>query len=127
MRYEKRCGVWQLVSVLALALLVQATSPAQPRRLSPEERTAELKKELSLTEEQAAKVKSIFEQHDKEVRKLFEASGGDRAAMREAMQQKVKQTDEKILALLNPEQKAKYTELMKERRARFEQRRRERE
>jgi Spy/CpxP family protein refolding chaperone len=90
MRYEKRCGVWQLVSVLALALLVQATSPAQPRRLSPEERTAELKKELSLTEEQAAKVKSIFEQHDKEVRKLFEASGGDRAAMREAMQQKVK-------------------------------------
>jgi len=127
MRYEKRCGVWQLVSVLALALLVQATSPAQPRRLSPEERTAELKKELSLTEEQAAKVKSIFEQHDKEVRKLFEASGGDRAAMREAMQQKVKQTDEKILALLNPEQKAKYRELMKERRARFEQRRRERE
>jgi len=127
MRYEKRCGVWQLVSVLALALLVQASSPAQPRRLSPEERTAELKKELSLTEEQAAKVKSIFEQHDKEVRKLFEASGGDRAAMREAMQQKVKQTDEKILALLNPEQKAKYRELMKERRARFEQRRRERE
>jgi protein CpxP len=127
MRYEKRCGVWQLVSVLALALLVQASSPAQPRRLSPEERTAELKKELSLTEEQAAKVKSIFEQHDKEVRKLFEASGGDRAAMREAMQQKVKETDEKILALLNPEQKAKYTELMKERRARFEQRRRERE
>jgi len=43
------------------------------------------------------------------------------------MQQKVKQTDEKILALLNPEQKAKYRELMKERRARFEQRRRERE
>jgi protein CpxP len=127
MRYEKRCGVWQLVSVLALALLVQASSPAQPRRLSPEERTAELKKELSLTEEQAAKVKSIFEQHDKEVRKLFEASGGDRAAMREAMQQKVKETDEKILALLNPEQKAKYRELMKERRARFEQRRRERE
>ncbi len=127
MRYGTRCGVWQLVGVLAFVLLVQATSPAQPRRLSPEERTAELKKELSLTEEQAAKVKSIFEQHDKEMRKLFQATDGDRAAMREAMQQKVRETDDKILALLKPEQKAKYTELVKERRARIEQRRRDRE
>ncbi|MER3523743.1 MAG: hypothetical protein C4326_06650 [Ignavibacteria bacterium] len=41
-------------------------------RLSPEERTAQLKKALNLSDEQAAKVKAIFEQHDKELRKLFD-------------------------------------------------------
>jgi len=112
---------------LLVSLLLQVSAVAQPMRMSPEERTAQLKKELSLTEEQAAKVRTILDEAQKESQKLFESSRGDRAAMREMMMKKAKETDEKISALLNEEQKAKFAELQKQRRARFEQRQRDRD
>ena len=114
------------ISLLAmLALLLQQSVLAQGPgrgRLSPSERAAELKKELNLSDEQTAKIQTIYEQQEKEMRALFETSGGDRAAMREAMQQKVKETDEKILSLLNAEQQKKYKSFVEERRARLERR-----
>ncbi|HXG01012.1 MAG TPA: Spy/CpxP family protein refolding chaperone [Bacteroidota bacterium] len=98
-----------------------AQGPGRPR-LSPEERAAELKKVLNLTDEQTSKVKVIYEQQEKEMRELFASTDGDRAAMREAMQQKVKEMDEKILAVLNTDQQKKYKQWVEERRSRFEQR-----
>jgi Spy/CpxP family protein refolding chaperone len=114
-----------LFAVLAPSSL-RAQGPGR-NRLSPDERAAELKTLLKLSDEQATKVKSIYEQQDKEMRKLFESAAGDRAAMREAMQKSAKETDEKILALLNEEQQSKYKQLVEERRSRFEQRRLRRE
>jgi Spy/CpxP family protein refolding chaperone len=43
----------------------------------------------------------------------------DRQARREAMQSVMKETDEKIEALLTKEQKTKYEDLVKQRRSRF--------
>jgi Spy/CpxP family protein refolding chaperone len=120
---------WIVIAVFSLLvpLLLHVAAVAQPMRISPEERTAQLKKELSLTEEQAAKVRTILDEAQKESQKLFESSRGDRAAMREMMMKKAEETDEKISALLNQEQKVKFAELQKQRRARFEQRQRDRD
>ncbi len=117
-----------LVSLLVLlaqpSVLAQGPGRGRP---APDERAAELKTLLKLSDEQTTTVKRIFEQQDKEVRKLFESAAGDRAAMREAMQKNARETDEKILALLNGEQQTKYKQWVDERRARFEQRRSRRE
>lgn len=102
------------------ALLAQG--PWRPR-LSPEERTGALKKELKLSDEQAANVKAIFEQQDKELRALFEQNSSDRSALRASIRQKANETDEKILALLNAEQKEKYKQWVAKRREQFQQRR----
>lgn len=120
---------WIVIAVFSLLvpLLPTVSAVAQPMRMSPEERTAQLKKELSLTEEQAAKVRTILDEAQKESQKLFESSGGDRAALRERMMKKAKETDEKISALLNEDQKVKFADLQKQRRARFEQRQRDRD
>ncbi len=125
-----RSSFLNIAIVSLLVLLAPSSVLAQGPgrgRLSPDERAAELKTLLKLSDEQTTKVKSIFEQQDKEVRKLFESAAGDRAAMREAMQKNARETDEKILALLNAEQQTKYKQWVDERRARFEQRRSRRE
>jgi Spy/CpxP family protein refolding chaperone len=106
-------------------LVIVSSSLAQPPgrgRLSPEEKAVELQKVLNLSDSLTAKVKTIYEEQQAELQKQFESSGGDRMAMREAMQAKGKETDEKILALLNDEQKAQYADFVKQRRSRFEQR-----
>ena len=117
----------QSAAVLSLLLVFIITvCSAQPRRMSPDERTAELKKELSLTEKQAVHVKKIFEQLQRESEELFEASGGNRGALREMMMKKNNEADEKISALLTADQKKKFEEFKKQRRARFEERQRQR-
>ncbi|MBX2990550.1 MAG: hypothetical protein KF749_05185 [Bacteroidetes bacterium] len=99
---------------------------AQPRRMSPDERTAELKKELNLTEKQTTDVKKIYEQLRQETEELFESSGGTRGAFREIMMKKNREADEKIIALLTKEQKKKFETSQNERRNRFEDRPRRR-
>ena len=120
----RRTILLTLLSAIIIVVLPSTTMLAQGpwrARLSPEERTAQLKKALNLSDEQAAKVKAIFEQHDKELRKLFDQKNtGDRSVMREAVRHKAAETDEKILALLNAEQKAKYKQWVQKRRERFQ-------
>lgn len=110
-------------AVLVLFLLSHATSSAQPVRMSPGERTAELKKELGLTDQQATNVKAILEEQQREMQKVFEG-GDEREVRREKMIKITRSTDEKIMALLTEGQKKRYEELLKERRSRFEERRR---
>jgi Spy/CpxP family protein refolding chaperone len=91
---------------------------AQGMRLSAEERTQRLKDTLSLNEEQAGKILAIYKDADKERQELFASGSEDRDARMAAMRSLSEKTDTKIEALLTPEQKTKYQELVKQRQMR---------
>ena len=126
-----RIPLFTLFVSLAMTAMLFAQPPGGPGRglgmgprLTPLERAEQLKDELNLTDEQTSKVKAVFEEQDKEMKKLFEKSEDDRAAMRDTMLKKRKETDQKITSLLNAEQKKKFEELQKQRQKRLEERRR---
>jgi Spy/CpxP family protein refolding chaperone len=114
-------GIW-LVAVLALCVGV---SYSQRQMMSPEDRTKQLTDSLSLSEDQSGKVLVILQAADVERKALFESSGGDRDAMRQAMRSLAEKTDAQIDSLLTEEQKVKYAEMKKRRQERGGMRRRE--
>ena len=71
----------------------------------------EIAKELKITSEQTDKVKGLVEASRSEMREAMADANGDRAAMTEAMTKIRKATQAKALALMTPEQTAKYKEL----------------
>ncbi len=104
--------------VCALVLFSAAAAQAQPPRMSVDEQIKQLEKELKLTAEQSKAIKEILTEQQKERQTLREQSQGDREAMREKMKAIREKADNKILALLNDEQKALYTKMIKERASR---------
>lgn len=114
----------KLILLGASVLMMSAVSVAQPGKLgkkSPQERaehqTERLTKELSLTPEQAAKVKAILAKRGAEMdsvrsKKMAGAQKeevrGDKKAARE-------KTDAELKAILTPEQYAKFQAMMQER------------
>jgi Spy/CpxP family protein refolding chaperone len=118
-----------------IAFLVFATvafgQPHPPKPPSPAERAEQLKKDLGLTDVQTTKIKLLFEEQEKEMRKSFgpppdgamdEPPGeppGDPREMRAGMMQHEKELTAKIGALLTPAQKKKFDAVEKERRKRF--------
>jgi len=98
-------------AILCLAFFVGLTAFAQPQRMTPQERTDQLAKELSLTEEQKAKVLEHFTQEQQVFQKLREESQGDREAMRAAMGKRREESNMKMKAILTEEQYAKYETL----------------
>lgn len=97
----------KLLLVCAFVVGVSAVSFAQGggRRMNPEQMTARLKDSLALTTDQVVKVTAIFAAQAKSQDSLRTANaGGDRAAMRPAQIALRKATNEKIKAILTPEQ-----------------------
>ena len=90
-------------------------------RATPEERAKMLKDSLSLNDDQTASLVTLFKAMS-EKRQAVMDSLDDRDARREAMMKLMSETDEKIEALLTPDQKTKYDAMKKEREARFRQR-----
>lgn len=70
----------------------------------------EVAKQLALTEDQVASVKTIGEESGKQMRELFQP-GGDRDEQRKKMEELRKNTDEEYLNVLTDEQKAKFAAL----------------
>jgi Spy/CpxP family protein refolding chaperone len=93
-----------------------------PRGFSPEERVKQLKDSLSLSDEQTAKVKTIFEHQQQEMMAAREKAGDDREAMRSAMTEIRTKSDKAILEILTEKQKAKYTKMLEEQQKRMQQR-----
>jgi hypothetical protein len=58
---------------------------------------------------------AIYTAQQEEMQKTFEANRGDRQAMREAMTDLRKKTDNKIMAVLNDTQKTRFHEMIKNR------------
>ena len=68
-------------------------------------------KELSITDEQKKSLAKIREESQTQMRELFTAGGDDREAARTKFAELRKATDDKILAVLTADQKAKLEEL----------------
>jgi arylamine N-acetyltransferase len=101
--------LWVFLSVCGLNQLL-----AQPRRLSPEDRTEQMKERLKLTDDQAASILAILKKTEEEMRKEFESHHGDREAMRNAMMTHRKETNDKIREILTEGQQKVFDEMLKE-------------
>jgi periplasmic protein CpxP/Spy len=108
-------------AVLLAGICTTNTMAQGMMRMTPEERVKQLKDSLSLTDKQAEQITNIFKEMGAKRQAVMD-SIDDRDARREAMMGLMAKTDEKIEALLTPEQKDKYEAMKKEREARFRQR-----
>jgi len=111
---------------LFLFILITAMSSITilaQRGMSHEDRMKNLNDKLNLSEVQYTQVDSILKEQTKEFQKLRDGweEGGDRDQMREKMMELRKETDDRILEVLNEEQKTEYKKYQEER----SQRRRE--
>ena len=104
------------VMMICLFLVgITAVSYAQGgRRMSTEDRVKQLK-DLKLTDDQTAKITVVYDAQAKSIDSLRNA-GGDRSAFRPIMQA----TNDKVKAILTPEQAAAFQKMMDERRARMQ-------
>ena len=92
---------------------------------TPEEVVAKMDSKLSLSDEQKAKITPIIADRQAEMKALAQSSGRRRKKGRE-MKSIMSESDKKIEALLNDDQKKKYEEMEQEMRDRIRQRRAER-
>ncbi len=110
-----------IMAVIAV-LLLSAAAFAQPR-FSREERLKEYTTKLELTKEQVAIVDSILTLADTKMKALFESDTPDRSQMRKIMES----VNSQIETILDEEQKTEFAKMLAERKAKMEQRRKQRE
>jgi len=96
---------------------------AQPRRMSIEDRVADLKSQLNLSDSQTVAVTNIFHEMQGGMADARDLANGDRSNMRDLMRSMREDTNAKIMAILKDDQKAKYRELLKEQRKHIPRRR----
>jgi len=94
------------------------------RRLTPDERAAELKTQLGLTDEQTQQIKQILIESRERIAADREKFQGDRETMRRLMRENWEETERQIEEILDDEQKEKYQELRDQREERMRERRR---
>lgn len=115
------CGL--LLSVVTFANAQQGNGR---QKMSPEDRarrtTEQLTEKLKLNDDQKTKVMAIYLEQGKTMQKVRGEAGDDRAAMREKMMKLMKETDEKVTALLTDDQKKAYTTWKEERQKQMQSR-----
>ena len=96
---------------------ITAVSRAQGggQRMSPEDRAKQMQTQLKLTDDQTAKVTAILKVQATKMDSVRTAANGDRQAMRSAMMPLMKDTNDKIKAILTPEQATAYDKIMQDR------------
>lgn len=111
------CGL--LLSVMTFANAQDAPKQGGRGMGTPEERaqrtTEQLTKHLNLNEDQKAKVKAIYLEQATYMMKARAESKGDRDAMMTKMRTAGEETDKKVEALLNDDQKKAYATWKEER------------
>ncbi|WP_129714512.1 Spy/CpxP family protein refolding chaperone [Pedobacter sp. SYP-B3415] len=116
----------RIVMIFALLLGVTAFANAQQGGGNPEDRMKRMvetmSEKLKLTEDQKTKVSAIYADQWKAMQKAREEAGDDRSKMREAMMKQRKETEDKVQALLNDDQKKAYTAWREEQRANMQNR-----
>jgi len=116
-------------TVISIALLWSMTAAcgilwAQPARMSPKERAANMKEQLALTDSQAVLVTGIFEDAQADMKKAADSANGDRQSMRDLRMAIMKKSDERIDSILTDDQKKKFADMKKERQGRMRNRQR---
>lgn len=114
----------KLLMVCCFVVSIVSLSKAQGRqRMSPADQAKQLQTQLTLNDDQTAKVTAIFTAQAAKMDSIRTAANGDRQAMMGAMQPLRKATTDKIKAILTtPEQKAAYDKVLAEQAARMQNR-----
>jgi len=96
---------------------ITAVSRAQGggMRRSPEEQAKNLQTQLKLTDDQTTKITAIYKDQSTKRDSIRTAANGDRDAMRSAMMPLMKSTNDKVKAILTPEQATAYDKIMQDR------------
>lgn len=100
--------------LIVLSLFLATTVLAQPQRMTPQERTDRLAKQLALSDSQKVKVLDLFTKQDEARKKAFADRNADRDAMRAAMEKLRDESTRKMKEILTAEQFAKYDKLRSE-------------
>ena len=116
-----------LAFVISAPVFAEDQKPAAPaggaaergKRMnaSPEERAKRLQTELGLNDEQAAKVKAVYEKNQEKFQALRDDKSGSEEERRNKFRELMKATAEEISPILTPEQKTKFEEMAQRRRA----------
>ena len=107
-----------VIAVGILTMMIATVSNSQRMqgmRMSPEERAKVLTDSLALDSTQTVQVIAMFKDQQAAMDKIREDNKEDREAMRGAMMDLRKKTDEKIMAILTDSQKTKYQDMVKNR------------
>lgn len=115
------------LTVMLAVVFTASTVNAQTKRerLETKQRTDQivntLKKELSLSKEQVAKVKEVVAENFKNAENDRENFKGDREARMKSRMERTQAMDKKIESILTKDQKIKYEQYKKDRMQRFQQ------
>lgn len=112
--------IFAVSCMLMLAFMVSAQRPGG-RGMSAEERAKryeELKKELSLNDQQVDSLKAIDQEFFTKMRDVRERNGNDREKNREEMRSLMDKRGERVKTVLTDEQYTKYQKIESERRQR---------
>jgi len=85
-------------------------------RMSPEDRAAQLKEALDLTDEQTKEIEKIYQESQEKISQMRDQFDGDRDQMREKMTVYREEINKKIEAILYEDQIERYREYQEERR-----------
>jgi uncharacterized protein YbaP (TraB family) len=91
--------------ILTVAFFISSISAIAQSRMSVEDRVQHLKENLSLTDKQVDQVKTILVEAD---------------SIMTSMRSVMEKTDDKILSVLNDDQKTLYKKIIEERRSRMQ-------
>lgn len=120
------CGL--LFGMVAFAQAQQeGARPGGRMGINPEARVKQLDEKLKLSDDQKAKLTTLFTEQTEAQKKLRDETAGDRRAMMEKMQKMRADLETKISAVLNDEQKKTYKAMVEEQRAEMEKRMKERQ
>lgn len=100
---------------------ITAVSRAQGggMRRSPEDRAKDLQTQLKLNDDQTTKITAVYKAQATKMDSVRTAANGDRDAMRSAMMPLMKDTNDKIKAILTPDQATAYDKIIQDRMSRM--------
>lgn len=90
-------------------------------RLMPEQQAKQLQTQLTLNDDQTAKITAIYKVQSTKRDSIRTASNGDREAMMKAMMPLTQSTNDQIKALLTADQATAFQKILDDRRARMMQ------
>jgi len=102
--------LFALIAVFAFQFSAQAQGAGNGKKGKAQEMAQRLKEELSLSDEQAEKVKLAFKSKRKKVKAAKEANAGDHKAMREARKSANEAFEAELKTILSDEQFMKFQE-----------------
>lgn len=113
----------KLLMVCCFVVSIVSLSKAQGRqRMTPAEQAKNLQTQLTLNDDQTAKITAIYTAQAAKMDSVRTAANGDRQAMMAVMMPMRKATTDKIKAILTADQKTAYDKILADQAARMQNR-----